>query len=126
MRLTNEQLINLSKALNNLSTTDLPYRTALKITKNIGTVSDKIEDFQNDERDLISKYAIKDDDGNVIFKEGHFSVAPDKQEEFNTNRLELFNFEVEVEVYTLTDSDLENIKIKPIDLMGLECILGRV
>ncbi len=123
MKLTNQQIINLSNALTPFMQKDMPYRTALRMSKNAKNISDKISDFAKDEQELIKKYAVCDEDGEPIFTDGRFDITKGKEEDFAQDRRTLFDLEIDVDIYPIAENELEDITLTPEQALAIEPIM---
>lgn len=116
MKLTYLTLSNATAALNEISSQQMNYRTSLKISQNIKAIQAALTDYQEEMNKLMDKYVQKDKNGNFIQTEdnpGFYKLIPETMEDFNKDRDELNQFEVEINIYTISPEEMENIKISP-------------
>ena len=126
MKLTYITIIEGINALNYLANSDLLYKTSLKISKNLKALQNILTEYQEEMRNLAEQYFEKNDNGEYVFVDEEktiIKVIDGKAEEFNQKRKDLDEFELEVDIYTLTDSELENISIKPTLLSTIEFMI---
>lgn len=126
MKLTYITVIEGLNALNYLANSELLYKTSLKVSKNLKALQDTVSEYQEEMNKLAEQYFEKDEAGQFVFIDENktmLKVINGKVEEFNQKKKELDEFEVEVNIYTLTDSELENISIKPTLLSTIEFMI---
>ena len=76
---------------------------------------------------LMDKYVQKDENGNFMQTEdnpGFYKLIPETVEDFNKDRNELNQFEVEINIYTISPAEMENIKISPAAITSIEFMIG--
>ena len=116
MKLTYLTLSNATAALNEIIPQQMNYRTSLKISQNIKGIQAALTDYQEEMNKLMDKYVRKDENGNFIQTEdnpGFYELIPETTKDFNRDRNELNQFEVEINIYTIRPEEMENIKISP-------------
>lgn len=116
MKLTYLTLSNATAALNEIIPQQMNYRTSLKISQNIKGIQAALTDYQEEMNKLMEKYVQKDENGNFIQTEdnpGFYKLIPKTIKDFNRDRDELNQFEVEINIYTISPEEMENIKISP-------------
>lgn len=116
MKLTYLTLSNATAALNEIIPQQMNYRTSLKISQNIKGIQAALTDYQEEMNKLMDKYVQKDKNGKFIQTEdnpGFYKLIPETMEDFNKDRDELNQFEVEINIYTISPEEMENIKISP-------------
>lgn len=116
MKLTYITLSNATAALNEIIPQQMNYRTSLKISQNIKAIQAALTDYQEEMNKLMDKYVQKDENGNFIQTEdnpGFYKLIPETMKDFNKDRDELNQFEVEINIYTISSEEMENIKISP-------------
>lgn len=124
MKITNNDLATLASAVKELSEKEMPFKTALKVSKNLKLLNEKMVELATDEKELIEKYAEVGEDGQAIKPDGTFTIPPKCFDQYLKERKELMEFEIELTgLYTLAISEVESISIKPTVLSGLERII---
>lgn len=116
MKLTYLTLSNATAALNEIIPQQMNYRTSRKISQNIKEIQAALTDYQEEMNKLMDKYVRKDENGNFIQTEdnpGFYELIPETIKDFNRDRNELNQFEVEINIYTIRPEEMENIKISP-------------
>lgn len=116
MKLTYLTLSNATAALNEIIPQQMNYRTSLKISQNIKGIQAALTDYQEEMNKLMEKYVQKDENGNFIQTEdnpGFYKLIPETIKDFNRDCDELNQFQVEINIYTISPEEMENIKISP-------------
>lgn len=127
MKLTYLTLSNATAALNEIIPQQMNYRTSLKISQNIKGIQAALADYQEEMNKLMDKYVQKDENGNFMQTEdnpGFYKLIPETVEDFNRDRDELNQFEVEINIYTISPAEMENIKISPAAITSIEFMIG--
>jgi hypothetical protein len=116
--LKNYQLINGITAIKELiNNPEMSTKTKWNFIKNLNKFQAIIDDFSKMEIDLVKKYAVKDENGDVVayeldedgFKKGDAKFAPGNRSKFITERNELLQCESDVDVHLIKLDDLPNI-----------------
>lgn len=124
MKITNNDLATLASAVKELSEKEMPFKTALKVSKNLKLLNEKMIELATDEKELIEKYAEVGEDGQAVKPDGTFTIPPKCFDQYLKERKELMEFEVEISgIYMITVAEIESISIKPTVLSGLERII---
>lgn len=116
MKLTYQQILNSTEALKILANEKMPYRNALKISKNISELEKQITDYKIEYTKLAEKYFEKDNNDNFKTMEGNdqaFIIKEGKRNECTNDINELNNFQVEVQIYKIPIEDLDGIMLTP-------------
>jgi hypothetical protein len=104
----------LQLTLSSLKATPMPLRLSYKFTKLLEKIEKDSEFFAEKAREIVFKYAEKNEEGNFIQTEdGNVYIRPDKVEEANNAIMELNNIEVEDVNITFTLDELESLSIAP-------------
>lgn len=85
------------EAINTLIEIDLPARVSFKVSSIHRELSSENEKFEKGRREIISKYAAKNEDGEIEFTEGsNVRIAEEDLEKFNEelNELSMTDFTV--------------------------------
>lgn len=122
MKLTLNEIVSAVDPLNRLMDMDLPARKAFKVMRLVDELSEQVERYNKLRGELFKKYgeAVVDQDGNST---GQLQVPHEKSEEFSREHSELLQEEVEIAAPVLTFDDLEEVSIKPKDLVRLGSLL---
>jgi hypothetical protein len=120
----NYEILNKIEALRELSQLILPMKTSWNITKNIKKFEASIRTYSECEYELVKRYAIKDENGNVKFDDkGQPKFPPNNLEKYYKERQELLDCEDTLDILNIKLSDLENVDIKPATLMNLDFMI---
>jgi hypothetical protein len=110
LNLKNYEIINASTAIKELiKIPDMDTKTKWNFIKNINKLQSIIEDFSKLENDLVMKYSLKDENGEIrihesdegIFKKGDPKFAPENHSKFIKDRNELLQCESEVDLHKI-------------------------
>jgi len=127
MKLTNLELINAIQGIQTFSEKELPYKTTLKISKNIGILNNLLKDYNEEYHKLAEQYLIKDENGNFIEskeKPGLFLVKENKTKEYSEKVNILNSFENEIELYKIDSEELADIKISAKTLLAIKFMIN--
>lgn len=96
-------------------TQGLPFRVALSLAKNINKVDEVLEVYEQKRRELVLKYAKKDENGNPIENNGNYKI--DDIPSFNKAYSELVSEEAELDIVKIKAEDLESVStLTPLDI----------
>lgn len=127
--LTNKEVVNIMQSIGDLASLNLPVHASWNIAKNTKKFTSIFETFAECENQLIQKYAIKDEEGDVrVFENNQYKIAPKFVSQFNSDRLELLDCENTINIHPVNISDLLNDentnKIKPSTLLNFEFMIS--
>lgn len=123
MKLTNNVIVNSIEALKNLSGKELDVKTSFKIAKNIKVIDEISNIFVEEKRKLVSKYGIKDKEGNLkVDDNGVAEIDKDSLEEWNRSYAELLEIENDIDIEKIKLSDLD-IRVSPQELLAIEYMI---
>jgi len=132
MKLRNEQILNVFTGLNSLGNEKFSAKLAWKISTARGALTPFVESLEKTMSELRLKYAVKDDDGNVIpavddegkSVEGTIQVSRENISVLNKELAELLSVETDVENVSLSINDFpDTLEISPNALAALQPIL---
>ena len=89
----------------------LPRKVSVAIARNLTRLDKEMKIYGEQENDIASRYAKKDEDGKLIFKgakgnELEFE-APDDEKSFRAEKKELNDTEVEIEIMKFKSTELD-------------------
>ena len=114
------QIEILRKFFSDASQKELPFRVAYKFYKIQDIINKDYSFFQEKTREIIFKYAERDENGEIIILEDeNIKITPEKILEAKKAIEELNNIETENPNIFFTLEELENLEIKPSELQGL-------
>lgn len=90
------ELLNAKNAFDLNCKFDGDMQLALKVVKFVKAVETEASFYQEKYSEILSKYAEKDDDGNILRTENGIKINKDKVDDFNKEITELNNVEVEI------------------------------
>ena len=127
MKIKYSEALNILDACKELLKIDInDIKVRVKIVKNIRNLENLLETFTECNYNLLTQYAIKDDEGNIkVFEDNTYRIVPKSISEYNKQKTELLNVEDEVELLHFTIDELSKIdNISNEVLFGLASIIG--
>lgn len=126
MIVNNKTLMDSIGGLREISEKEMPYKTTLKISKNIRLIEKIIEEYQEEYLKLTDKYLQKDDEGNYITGNtpSTFKIKDGMENEFAEKYKTLNDFENDIDLYMIDEEDLEAISLSPKVLMQIEFMIN--
>ena len=126
MKVKNITLMDSISGLREISEKEMPYKTTLKISKNIRLIEKIIEEYQEEYLKLTDKYLQKDAEGNYIIGDtpGTFKIKNGMENEFAEKYKTLNEFENDLDLYMIDEEDLEAISLSPKVLMQIEFMIN--
>lgn len=104
----------LHSSLTQLKSQEMPLRLSYKFSKLLSKIEKDSEFFTEKTREVILKYAEKDENGDLVQTEdGNIRIQTGKIEEANKAMMELNDIEVEDINITFTLDELESLSIAP-------------
>lgn len=104
----------LQSSLTQLKSQEMPLRLSYKFSKLLSKIEKDSEFFTEKTREVILKYAEKDENGDLVQTEdGNVRIQTGKIEEANKAMMELNDIEVEDINITFTLDELESLSIAP-------------
>lgn len=114
------EVTNLQKILPSFLEKEMPIRLSYKITKLSVAIQTENEFFITKLREIVNKYAEKDEQGNPIQQEnGNILIQKDFIDLANKEVDALNNLEVTLPDISFTLDELDTLDVKPSDLMAL-------
>ena len=114
--ITMSQLLDFENNGDFIADVNLPLKGAYKINKIRKNTAKEVESYREKFREIIDKYAKKDENGNLIFSDDNsqIMIQEDKIDECEKALTELQDLTVEVDNYNLTLEDLgEDFECSP-------------
>ena len=109
INLTNMQIINAMQSIGEmLQLEDLSTKVNYNLNKNLITLENTLKTYNKCNKELLDKYAIKNEDGSYKIDEDTNEVkfAPNNKREYITKRDELLDCEEQVDIHTIKLSSL--------------------
>lgn len=113
MRCILNQIYAAQPAIEKIVKMDIPVVEAFKWGKLIKAINEELSQFENCRKNLVNKYADKDE-------EGKYSLPEENKEAFNDEIRKLLDVEVELNTEPLDLTKLGDIKISAVEVMSLE------
>ena len=109
-----KDIISSPEVLNEIAKKDLKARPAYKLARVMREIDREFSLFQENRKQLISKYADKDEKGNIKYnKDGNITVEKDKIDLFNNEIEELLNTSIQLNVDLIELNDIEDVNFTP-------------
>lgn len=116
MKTTLIKIISAFRPLCELMDDVTDYRTAHRLVMLKKALLPHVEFFNETERKLIEKYAVKDDDGEPLFEDGRYTVEGKYRDEYIARRRELDAVEADIPDVRLPKAP-ENIKASQLEAL---------
>lgn len=117
-------------AIENFRKNKMPAKLSYKIVGIMRLAAEKAADFEESRKDLVQKYAIKDEKGEIItaIVEGNqiVNIVPELLKEFNQNMYDLATIEVAIEPVHFEEyfpEDKNPLMISPEEMDMLEFLV---
>ena len=125
MKLTNRKIVNDANLLGNLTHKQLPIKVSYAIAKNISKIEKELEIYNKERQNLIDKYCLKDEEGNLIDENNQFKIADGNLEAWNKDMNELLDIEIDINIHKFSKDDLfnSNCNITPAELMLIDYMI---
>lgn len=127
MKIKNQILLDAVQGIQTLAQKELPYKTSLKLSKNINIIENLLKDYNKEYQKLANEYCIKDENGHFIQSSddpNYFLIKDDKREEYLEKISILNNFENEINLYKIDPEELEDIKISAMTLLEISFMIN--
>lgn len=125
MKLTLGDLLNAKDALNKLAETKgLKASTAFVIARNIREINPQYEEYDKTYKDILNKYAVKDDKGEIlIIDDNQIKLIEGKSEDYFVELSELLNVEVEMPISPVALDELDGAELSPMDMLNIDFMI---
>lgn len=123
LKLTNQEMLNSIGGIGKLMNEDLPIVTSFALSKNINNIQSALEVFESERHRLISRCAIKDENGEIIKEDGNVRIAPENIELWNESMKQLRLIEQDIDISTINLSDISHVKISVAELRAIEFMI---
>jgi len=104
-------------ALQKLLQSDLPVKTAFRISRIAKKINDVFNDIEEQRIKLVNKL------GEVQEGSDEIKVPPDKLKEFHAELSSLLEEEIELDIEKIKLSELGDIKLRPVEIASLEYLI---
>lgn len=105
--------------LSSLNEKEMPFSLSYKFTKILDKIETDYQYFIKKMREIINKYAEKDENGELVIKDNNIQIKKDFITLAEKELEELNNIEVSLPEITFTLDELKTLNIKPADLRAL-------
>lgn len=117
------QLMDLVKAegvIESLSHEKVDINLSYKMMKFLKAAGDDVNFYKSKVSEIIEKYAVRDEENNIISDGINVQFDTNKQEELDKEIRELNTKEIEVPQIHFTLTELQGLKLSAVDMMNLE------
>lgn len=115
MEIALRNLVNSVEVLNKLNNMELPIKFSYALYKNIKNISAELETYNEKKGQLISKYALKDENGDVL-------IDSDKTVQLIEGNIELWNKGINELLDIIVNLDI--VKLDLNELMNTSCSIS--
>lgn len=122
MEMKSYKIIEMYKALEKLTKTDVDLKTAVALARNFEAISTPAKLIDQRQQDLMRQYARKDDNGEVIQGEKG-EVTIDSPAEYFAKLQDILETDLEVELKLIKLDKLADVKLSASDILALDPIL---
>lgn len=105
MKLKNKDVLNFVNGCASMRTKRLPVKLGYAIKKNLAAVGDAANAYSAERQELLQKYAAKGEDGKLLIENDQYSI--EDKENFGKDLDELLAIETEVNIYTVSEEEIE-------------------
>lgn len=102
-----------------LSQKDLPFRLSYKVSKLLDKVEKDSQFYTEKLRNIIQKYAKRDENGKIIFEGENVKIEPASLAAAEKELADLNDIDIEDPNIFFTLDEFEGLEIKPSELTGL-------
>ena len=123
MKISYEQLLTKTNALNAMSNKELPVKVSYAIAKNVLNIQKELELYDSQRQKLINKYSVKDESGSpVIDIDNNIQIEETNMSDWRRDISELLQIENEIDIIKFNISDLDNynLTITPSELILID------
>ena len=120
INVTLNDIISNNNLFREIHSKPMPARAAFKVARLIRELDKENEMFDKQRIDIVTRYAKRDENGNVMEQDNQILIDDDKMEEFQNEFNSLLETEVAVNAEKLDIDDLGDIELTPRQTMDLE------
>lgn len=119
----NRETIEHINALGEFTKDKVPVKLSFAIVKNFNKLQSAYTDCNIARKLLLEKYAERGEDGEIILIDGREQIAAEHFKQWNEEVAELLAIDVEVNVYTIDLSVIENLELGVSDMAAIEFMI---
>lgn len=119
----NREIIEHINALGEFTKDKVPVKLSFAIVKNFNKLQSAYTDCNIARKLLLEKYAERGEDGEIILIDGREQIAAEHFKQWNEEVAELLAIDVEVNVYTIDLSVIENLELGVSDMAAIEFMI---
>lgn len=124
MKITNATILKNTNGLNTISVKQLPVKVSYAIAKNLAKLESEIKVYNEERGKLITLYADKDDEGNVIHNEqSQVTFSGENLKNWLRDISILDAEECDVNIHTFKIGLLDGYDISALELIGIDYMI---
>lgn len=113
------EIIKISNCINGIKDKKLPIKMSLILIRNSKKLEEAVKDINNKRFEIISQYADKDQNGQILSENGQFKVS-NNLTDFENDLKELFNTQINIQLDTLFMEDIQKCDNEKYDSLTME------
>lgn len=116
-----QQILNFSSFYSIASIHSLPIKTAYKLSRLSKAIAQEIEFYQTELNKIVTKYSLKDEQGNPVLTEDKkgFKVDPESQHQCANELDELSNLDVDLPDIKFNIEEFDSISLTQEEIIGI-------
>lgn len=115
-----KEIYVLHEILEPLKKKELPFSLSYKVMKLSKWTEDEFNFYLSKMREIIDKYGARDEEGQVIEKDGNIQLIPGKTQVVNQEIQSLDNIEIVLPKISFSLQELEGLSFQPESLQALD------
>ena len=120
-----KDLVKATRVFETLGQEKISVSLAYKFMKIIKETKNDIDFYQTKGQEIVNKYALRDENGNIRQNSEGLFVDPEKADDFNKEFEELNNTDVNIPDIKFALEELQEFKITTADLLSIEDFLNK-
>lgn len=113
------EIIKISNCIDEIKDKKLPIKMSLILIRNSKKLNEVVKDIDNKRFEIISQYADKDQNGQILSENGQFKVS-NNLTDFENDLKELFNAQINIQLDTLSMEDIQKCDSEKYDSLTME------
>ena len=113
------EIIKISNCIDEIKDKKLPIKMSLILIRNSKKLNEVVKDIDNKRFEIISQYADKDQNGQILSENGQFKVS-NNLTDFENDLKELFNTQINIQLDTLSMEDIQKCDNEKYDSLTME------
>lgn len=113
------EIVKISNCIDEIKDKKLPIKMSLILIRNSKKLNEVVKDIDNKRFEVISQYADKDQNGQILSENGQFKVS-NNLTDFENDLKELFNTQINIQLDTLFMEDIQKCDNEKYDSLTME------